>query len=438
VDELLRQGISAARSGQRERARDLLMRVVRQNQENVTAWLWLSGVVDSLEVQEICLENVLALDPTHDTARKGLAWVRQQQEATPPVPAEPILPFSSPQAREPVSPAAAILREDFARRLPPPPPEPEPPPIPLPDELDDEYQCPCCAAQSAPDDRNCPACGNGLWTRTRRREERSSWLWVALTLQAASVIWPTFIILVVLFYASYQAGLDNFFRLVPVYLGLPGDVPPETASAAFQVVPRLYILPFVTFILFALAVFVGLFLRWKPVFYLFLISALLTLVLAIVGMAVGLGLPSESMVLNPRVGVMCSGGGLILALLMLLLVLQIEDDFFFDETRLLLRPDRDATNGPALLSSGQRYAKRNMWALAAIHLRRATSQMPHVVDPHVALAVAYLNLRRYDLAESALEEARRINPDEPQVERLEVMLTSWRDAESPSPRNTTA
>jgi tetratricopeptide (TPR) repeat protein len=135
---------------------------------------------------------------------------------------------------------------------------------------------------------------------------------------------------------------------------------------------------------------------------------------------------------------MCSGGGLILALLMLLLVLQIEDDFFFDETRLLLRPDRDATNGPALLSSGQRYAKRNMWALAAIHLRRATSQMPHVVDPHVALAVAYLNLRRYDLAESALEEARRINPDEPQVERLEVMLTSWRDAESPSPRNTTA
>ncbi len=438
MDELLRQGISAARSGQRERARDLLMRVVEQDQENVTAWLWLSGVVDSLEEQEICLENVLALDPTRDTARKGLAWVRQQQEVTPPVPAEPILSSSSPQAREPVSPAAAILREDFARRLTPPPPEPEPPSIPLLDELDDEYLCPYCAAQSAPDDRKCPACGNSLWTRTRRREERSSWLWVALTLQAASVIWPAFIILVVLFYASYQAGLDNFFRLIPVYLGLPGDVPPETSSAAFQVIPRLYILPFITFILFALAVFVGLFLRWKLVFYLFLTSALLTLVLAIVGMALGLGLPSEGLILNPRVGVMCSGGGIILALLMFLLVLQIEDDFFFDETRLLLRPDRDATNGPALLTSGQRYAKRNMWALAAIHLRRATSQMPHVVDPHLALAVAYLNLRRYDLAESALQEARRINPDEPQVERLEMMLTSRRGVESPSALNTTA
>jgi len=156
VDELLRQGISAARTGQRERARDLLMRVLEQDQENATAWLWLGGVVDSLEEQEICLENVLALDPTHDAARKGLAWVRQQQEATPPMPAEPILPFSPPQAREPVSPAAAILREDFARRLPPPPPEPEPLPIPVLDEFTDEYLCPYCAAQTAPDDRKCP------------------------------------------------------------------------------------------------------------------------------------------------------------------------------------------------------------------------------------------------------------------------------------------
>jgi cytochrome c-type biogenesis protein CcmH/NrfG len=61
-----------------------------------------------------------------------------------------------------------------------------------------------------------------------------------------------------------------------------------------------------------------------------------------------------------------------------------------------------------------------------------------VVDPHLALAVAYVNLRRYDLAESALEEARRINPDEPQIERLELMLANQRDAESPSAANTPA
>ena len=79
ADRLLREGIAAAKAGQRERARDLLMRVVEQDEENVSAWLWLSGVVDSLDDQEICLENVLALDPDNEAARKGLASVRKQK-----------------------------------------------------------------------------------------------------------------------------------------------------------------------------------------------------------------------------------------------------------------------------------------------------------------------------------------------------------------------
>ncbi len=63
-----------------------------------------------------------------------------------------------------------------------------------------------------------------------------------------------------------------------------------------------------------------------------------------------------------------------------------------------------------------------MWAMAAIHLRRATSHMPHQIDPYLALAAAYLNLKRYDLAADALEEARRIAPNDPQVERLTTVL----------------
>ena len=194
MDDLLREGIAAARSGQRERARDLFMRAVEQDEKNVRAWLWLSSVVDSLEDQEICLENVLALDPTHDAARQGLAWVRKQMEAS--VPAEPdaMPPSPPPQGPPPADPtptsipvsaAAAVLHEDFARRRPPPEPEPEPPPVPLRDEFEDEYLCPYCAAQTAPDDRICPTCGRELWIKVRRRQERSSWLWVALTLQAA-------------------------------------------------------------------------------------------------------------------------------------------------------------------------------------------------------------------------------------------------------------
>jgi Tfp pilus assembly protein PilF len=87
--ERLREGIAAAKAGQRERARDLLMRVVEEDEENLAAWLWLSGVVDSLDDREVCLENALELDPANEAARKGLAWVRQQKGTQPPSPPRP-------------------------------------------------------------------------------------------------------------------------------------------------------------------------------------------------------------------------------------------------------------------------------------------------------------------------------------------------------------
>jgi len=431
VDDLLQEGIAAAKSGQRERAYELLVQVVQADEENVLAWLWLSGVTDSLDDREICLENVLALDPTNDAARKGLAWVRGQKEvaestssetAPEPSPTQETSPVESTPARIPVSPAAAVLRQDFARHQPAPEPEPELPPLPLRDEFDDEYLCPYCAAQTEPDDRKCAACDKKLWVKVRRREERSSWLWVALTLQAAAIIWPAFLFTLVLFYAARRAGLDNFFLLVAPYLGLPSDLPPETVTAAFEAIPRAYIMPLAVYILFSLAVMAGLYLRWKPVFYFYLVNALLVLVSAFAGMAISLSLAAEGGGLGPRVGVLCSGGGLILGLLMFFLVLQLEDDFFFDEKRLLLRPDRDATNGPALLSSGRHYTRRGMWAMAAIHLRRATGHMPHQIDPYLALAAAYLYLKRYDLAADALQEARHIDSDNPQIERLTTVL----------------
>ncbi|GAB4548576.1 MAG: hypothetical protein Kow0063_43520 [Anaerolineae bacterium] len=440
MGDTLREGVTAARAGQRERARDLLMQVVERDEENVQAWLWLSSVVDSLDERETCLEKVLDLDPGNDAARKGLAWVRQQRKASPatsgkpepPSPPSDEMPARRPTpTRTPVSAAAAVLREDFARRQPRPKPEPEPPPLPPRDEFEDEYLCPYCAAQTAPDDRQCPTCRKELWIKSRRREERSSWLWIALTLQAASIIWPAFILLVALFYAADQAGLDNFFKLVPVYLGLPADLPAEVVEAALEALPRIYILPVVLAMLFSLAIMAGLYLRWKPAFYLYLANALVVLGSAVAGIGIGLGLPADKGIVSQRAGLMCGGGSVILGLLLVMLVIQISDDFAYKKKRILLRPDRDATNGPALLDSGLRYARQGMWALAAIHLRRAVSYMPHQIDPYLALTVAYLNLKRYHLADSALQEARRINPHHPQVEHLAGVLDNHRAAKNP-------
>jgi sortase A len=79
ADVLLRAGIVAARSGLRERARDLLVRALGQDRQNVLAWLWLSGVLDQPEQQRDCLKKVLVLDPDNQAARRGLALLRQQE-----------------------------------------------------------------------------------------------------------------------------------------------------------------------------------------------------------------------------------------------------------------------------------------------------------------------------------------------------------------------
>jgi Tfp pilus assembly protein PilF len=76
---LMEEGITAAKAGQKERARQCLMQVVEADENNEKAWLWLSGVVESLEDQQICLENVLVLNPDSGPAKKGLAWIAQQQ-----------------------------------------------------------------------------------------------------------------------------------------------------------------------------------------------------------------------------------------------------------------------------------------------------------------------------------------------------------------------
>jgi len=69
VAEWLRQGIAAAQAGDADRASELLMRVVDVDEYNEQAWLWLSSVVDSDTDREVCLENVLAINPDNKLAK---------------------------------------------------------------------------------------------------------------------------------------------------------------------------------------------------------------------------------------------------------------------------------------------------------------------------------------------------------------------------------
>ena len=69
LPEKLAQGIAAAQAGRRAEARRLLTEVVQSDEKQLEAWQWLGRVVDSLEDKQVCLENVLTLDPANEAAQ---------------------------------------------------------------------------------------------------------------------------------------------------------------------------------------------------------------------------------------------------------------------------------------------------------------------------------------------------------------------------------
>src|SRR5258708_18941287 len=77
VDSLVQDGITALKAGRKDEARRALMKAVELDEHNEQGWLWLSAVVETTEEQQICLENVIAINPNNDKARKGLAAITQ-------------------------------------------------------------------------------------------------------------------------------------------------------------------------------------------------------------------------------------------------------------------------------------------------------------------------------------------------------------------------
>jgi len=104
---MVAQAKLAYRSGRAGEARDLLRSALQRDPQHEDAWLWLSGMVETLEEQQYCLRKVLTLNPAHDRARQGLAAVeRRLAGATGKAPEarrEPRRP-----ARDPDAPATSV------------------------------------------------------------------------------------------------------------------------------------------------------------------------------------------------------------------------------------------------------------------------------------------------------------------------------------------
>jgi tetratricopeptide (TPR) repeat protein len=90
--QLLQQGITAARAGQKDQARQILQQAVRLEPQNETIWLWLSSVAKDDKERVFCLKQLLAINPQHELALKGLqALGVEPQKQAEPTPAVPVI-----------------------------------------------------------------------------------------------------------------------------------------------------------------------------------------------------------------------------------------------------------------------------------------------------------------------------------------------------------
>jgi len=77
--ELLQQALEAARDGRDFTARDLFLDVVRLDPSNETAWVWLSGLLESLEDRIMACERVLSINPDNHQVRAYLVRLLEEQ-----------------------------------------------------------------------------------------------------------------------------------------------------------------------------------------------------------------------------------------------------------------------------------------------------------------------------------------------------------------------
>lgn len=72
IKQLLREGIDAARDGDKATARDKFEQVTELDENNERAWFYLAQVVETDEEKRVCLSNVLVINPNNEKARQQM------------------------------------------------------------------------------------------------------------------------------------------------------------------------------------------------------------------------------------------------------------------------------------------------------------------------------------------------------------------------------
>ena len=313
-------------------------------------------------------------------------------------------------------------------------------PPPAADLFDNELNCVCCAAPTEWEAPRCPVCGELLWLKRREVETRSPTYWILVELEIVFVILSVLLPLLLFTYIGMRVELDSIVQLVPVYLG-GVDLPPDEAAILFGLVPRglfwLSLLPGGL----SICIIVGLLSRWSPFYFVMvlmeglrIVAGLGKLVIVVSSrletltpemMAAFAVEPASRWVNWMRAGIIGSNVvTVVLSGLSLALLLRLYDHFSFQERRLVLRLDDDVEGQEVgLWLRGRAYAQQKLWALAALHLHYAL-MLRETLEAYLVLAVAYINLARFELAEKVLSNARRISPGNSRIDELMALLVA--------------
>jgi tetratricopeptide (TPR) repeat protein len=420
----LSDGIAAAKAGKHAEARELLLRVVEADEDNVRAWLWLSSVVTTLEDREVCLQNVLALDPVNEAAQRGLAKVHAEIEATPEIEPESALSHVAVEA----APETKVAF-DFSDA-----------------ELNDPLLCVYCAHLTREEDRQCPHCKRELYVTFYEREQ-PRWIWIAWMVCIAEAIFSIGGLLVLnvilasaLSVVKHNGQGSDISQLLLMYLGQGHTVPPESQAAVLTILPREQFYLRLGYILLLVIAAFGLLTR-KRLFYILYVAVLaieavllyLSTNINRVFVAGGAATtPLEGILqvtLNEALGmfVLLSGGlfGLFL-LIKVALAFAMNDDFDTRTERLWCVIDKTVRDPNGAFIRAKTYMKREMWTLAALYLQRAVSIQPSTVEYYLALAESYAHLGRYQQSLALLDDAGQLQPDSPIIPSLRGVILEMR------------
>ncbi len=393
VQAWLREGITAVKKGDRVQGRQLLEKVLAVDEHNEQAWLWLSGAVDSAEERQICLENVLTINPDNALAQKGLARLTKTS------PPEPTTGKVQIVRREyaPLSTASALLypesqvktwewRDPTAVRDKPPTTGYQ-----ANESYDDIWardvpMCGYCAHELSPEDSRCPHCKKELMVKYFRYPNASTNL---------TTLWVLIL------------GVGQFFLLQLIYNLLSRNNMYAAVGSGMVMV-----------ILVVLAFGVNFRQSWAHLVAIyFLVGIIMVSVLRWVlpaDLSV-LGIAATDPAIQQFVQPLTSGlgetirllilGGSVLALFYA--IFKAGPDF----DRVTVRQVAALTKGPKTATdfnaAATKLARQGLWATAVLHWQNAAAKAPQNVSYQESLGQAYAQLGFYERSLDVLQSARQ-------------------------------